>query len=121
MKAFLQQEKDDGSEVHLVFEISGSAGFIYDCLIDCADSITVANPSKMTWIYRTAKKNDRLDDRKMAVLLSIGEVPSVHMPGVAVSRKLLSIMRAMLRDNERFNEQLVNRECGKAEDIQKVA
>ena len=40
---------------------------------------------------------------------------------VAVSRKLLSIMRAMLRDNERFNEQLVNRECGKAEDIQKVA
>jgi transposase len=80
MKAFLQQEKADGSEVHLVFEISGSAGFIYDSLIDCADSITVANPSKMTWIYRTAKKNDCFDARKMAVLLSIGEIPSVHMP-----------------------------------------
>jgi transposase len=34
----------------------------------------------MTWIYRTAKKNDRIDARKMAVLLSIGEIPSVYMP-----------------------------------------
>jgi transposase len=81
MRGLLHQEKADGGKVHLVFEISGQAGHIYDSLIDCADSITVANPSKMTWIYRTAKKNDRLDARKMAVLLSIGEVPSVHMPG----------------------------------------
>jgi transposase len=80
MKELLKQEKLDGSKIHLVFEISGQAGFIYDSLIDCADSITVANPSKMTWIYRTTKKNDRLDARKMAVLLSIGEVPSVYMP-----------------------------------------
>lgn len=40
----------------------------------------MANPSKMTWIYRTAKKSDRIDARKMAVLLSIGEIPSVYMP-----------------------------------------
>jgi transposase len=80
MKGLLRQEKTSGSEVHLVFEISGSAGFIHDSLIDYVDSITVANPSKMTWIYRTAKKNDRLDARKMAVLLSIGEIPSVYMP-----------------------------------------
>jgi len=38
----------------------------------------------MTWIYRTAKKNDRIDARKMAVLLSIDEVPSVYMPGKEV-------------------------------------
>jgi transposase len=31
-------------------------------------------------MYRTAKKNDRLDARKQAVLLSIGEIPKVHMP-----------------------------------------
>jgi transposase len=34
----------------------------------------------MTWIYRTAKKTDRIDARKQAVLLSIGEIPAVHMP-----------------------------------------
>ncbi len=80
MKAFITEQRADGSKAHLVFEISGQAGFIYDSLIDCADGITVANPSKMTWIYRTARKNDRIDARKMAVLLSIGEIPSVHMP-----------------------------------------
>lgn len=86
MKAFIKEQKSDGSKVHLVYEISGQAGYIYDSLIGCLDSITVANPSKMTWIYRTAKKNDRLDARKMAVLLSIGEIPSVHMPSQEVRK-----------------------------------
>ena len=90
MRKFLVNEKKDGSRVNVTFEISGQAGFLYDSLIDCADSIKVANPDKMTWIYpsslklrrtgRTAKKSDRMDARKMAVLLSIGEIPAVHMP-----------------------------------------
>lgn len=84
MRRFLVNEKKDGSRVHLTFEISGQAGFLYDELIGCVDSIKVANPDKMTWIYRTAKKNDRIDARKMAVLLSIGEIPAVHMPGKEV-------------------------------------
>jgi len=80
MKNFLAQQKYADGKMHLVFEISGQAGFIYDSLLDSVDTITVANPSKMTWIYRTSKKNDRIDARKMAVLLSIGEVPAVYMP-----------------------------------------
>ena len=84
MRRFLTQQKQIGVKVHLVFEISGQAGFIYDSLADAVDTITVANPSKMTWIYRTAKKNDRIDARKMAILLSIGEVPSVYMPSKEV-------------------------------------
>jgi transposase len=84
MRKFLADQKNDHSKTHLVFEISGQAGFIYDSLIDSVDSLTVANPSKMTWIYRTAKKNDRIDARKMAVLLSIGEVPAVYMPNKEV-------------------------------------
>jgi transposase len=84
MKNFLARQKQDHSKVHLTFEIGGQAGFIYDSLIDNVDTITVANPSKMTWIYRTTKKNDRIDARKMAVLLSIGEVPAVYMPSKEV-------------------------------------
>ena len=56
MRRYLQQQKCGGYQLHLTFEISGQAGFIYDSLMDCVDSITVSNPSKMTWIYRTAKK-----------------------------------------------------------------
>jgi len=84
MRKFLINEKKDGSIVNVTFEISGQAGFIYDSLIDCVDSIKVANPDKMTWIYRTTKKNDRMDARKMAVLLSIGEIPAVYMPSKEV-------------------------------------
>jgi transposase len=80
MRKFLLNEKTDGSRVNVTFEISGQAGYLYDSLIGCVDNIKVSNPDKMTWIYRTTKKNDRMDARKMAVLLSIGEIPSVYMP-----------------------------------------
>lgn len=48
VRNYLESQKADGSRIHLTFEISGQAGFLYDSLIDCADTITVSNPSKMT-------------------------------------------------------------------------
>jgi transposase len=80
MQQFLQQQRTPGSRIHLTFEVSGQAGFLYDSLEDYVDTITVSNPSQMTWIYRTSKKNDRIDARKQALLLSVGEIPKVHMP-----------------------------------------
>jgi len=84
MRKFLLAQKQSGARVELAFEIGGQAGFIYDSLLDCVDEVKVVNPSKMTWIYRTAKKNDRIDARKMAVLMSIGELPCVYMPSKEV-------------------------------------
>ena len=78
MENFLKQKCRSAEKLHLTFEVSGQSGFLYDSLLNLADSITVSNPSRMTWMYRTAKKNDRIDDRKQAVLLSIGEIPEVH-------------------------------------------
>src|SRR3989304_10479823 len=78
MKQFLIRQKQPGYKIHLAFEISGQAGFIYDELIYCADEIKVVNPTKMTWIYPTAKKNDRIDASKMAVLMSKSELTTVR-------------------------------------------
>ena len=69
-----------GNRLHLTFEVSGLSGHLYDGLVDVVDRLEVSNPTKLTWIYRTAKKNDRIDARKQAVLLSMNEVPRVHMP-----------------------------------------
>jgi len=80
MRQFLQSQRQEGSRVHLAYEVSGYSGYLHDHLGECVDSITVANPTKTTWIYRTAKKSDRIDAKKLAVLLSIGELPSVHVP-----------------------------------------
>jgi len=80
MKKYLQEQQNSGEKLHLTFEVSGEAGHRYDALAGFAEDITVSNPTKMTWIYRTSKKNDRIDARKQAILLSISEVPKVHMP-----------------------------------------
>ncbi len=80
MKNFLKKHQQRYAKLHLTFEISGQAGYWYDGLIDSVDDITVSNPHKMTWIFRTSKKNDRIDARKQAILLSIDEIPKVHMP-----------------------------------------
>ncbi len=84
MQEYLKQQRQGGSPLHLTFEISGEAGYRYDGLREYVDTLTVSNPNKMTWIYRTGKKNDRIDARKQAVLLSIAEVPPVHIPSRAV-------------------------------------
>lgn len=91
MKDFLNGQRRDGEKLHLTFEISGEAGYRHDALINLVDSITVSNPTKMTWIYRTAKKNDRIDSRKQAVLLSIGEVPKVYIPNREVRQWRVTI------------------------------
>lgn len=84
MKQFLLSQRQDGVRLNLAYEVSGYSGYLHDQLCECVDMIAVVNPVKATWIYRTAKKNDRIDARKMAVLLSIGELPTVHVPNKEV-------------------------------------
>ena len=54
MRKYLNQQKTDTSKIHLTFEVSGQAGYLYDSLAGYADTITVNNPSQMTWIFRTS-------------------------------------------------------------------
>jgi len=84
MQRFLDSLKQSGSPLYLAYEVSGYSGYLHDCLSPHVDRITVANPTKTTWIYRTAKKTDRIDARKLAVLLSIGELPTVYVPNKEV-------------------------------------
>lgn len=84
MQQYLRQQRQEGVELHLTFEVSGESGYRYDALRPYVDTLTVSNPHKMTWVYRTSRKNDRIDARKQAVLLSIGEVPPVHIPKLQI-------------------------------------
>ncbi|UCG49888.1 MAG: transposase [Phycisphaerales bacterium] len=79
-RKFLKQQNTAGCRLHLTFEVSGQAGFLYDSLEDYIDPVAVSNPSQMTWIYRTSKETDRIDAHKQALLLSVGEIPRVRMP-----------------------------------------
>ena len=54
--------------------------------------------TKLTWIDRTAKTNDRIDARQQAVLLSMNEMPRVHMPreGVREWRRTIQDRRNLV-------------------------
>jgi len=91
MRYWLKEQRRAKDKLHLTFEVSGQAGWLYDELIDSVDTLTVSNPSKMTWIFRTSKKTDRIDARKQAVLLKIGEIPKVHMPDKNIRQWRLQI------------------------------
>lgn len=100
MKQFLLSQKKDGSRLHLAYEVSGYSGYIHDHLCERVDRIAVANPTKTTWIFRTKKKTDRIDARKLAVLLSIGELPTVHVPTREIRqwRQMILQRRNIVRD-----------------------
>ena len=85
MGRWLRRQRGGQDKLHLTFEVSEMAGWLYDELVGEVDTLTVSNPSKMTWIFRTAKKTDRIDAYKQATLLRIGAIPAVHMPSAAVA------------------------------------
>jgi transposase len=108
VRPFIASQKAGGHRVVVVYEISGQAGWWYDNLTDVADEVWVANPTKMTWIYRTATKNDRMDARKMAVLARIGELPTVYMPDAAVRqwRQMIGHRRDLMRKQTAVKNQI---------------
>lgn len=98
LREWLKMQRAPGDRLHLTFEVSGLSGHLYDGLVDVVDHLEVSNPTKLTWISSTAKKNDRIDARKQAVLLSMNELPRVHMPreGVREWRRTIQHRRNLV-------------------------
>ena len=44
----------------------------------------MAHPAQLRLIFRSKRKNDRVDSAKLSKLLYLDEVPVVHVPGVDV-------------------------------------
>jgi len=68
----------------ICFEASCGYGHLYDQLARRAVRVTVAHPGQLRLIFRSKRKNDRVDARKLAKLLFLDEVPEVHVPGLDV-------------------------------------
>lgn len=68
----------------VVYEASAGYGRFFELLSKIAARVVVAHPGLLKMIFRSKKKNDRNDAEKLAKLLFIGEVPSVHVPSAEV-------------------------------------
>jgi transposase len=64
----------------ICFEASSGYGWLYEQLRRLASRVAVAHPGQLRLIFRSKRKNDRVDARKLAKLLFLNEVPLVHVP-----------------------------------------
>jgi transposase len=66
------------------YEASCGYGHWYEALGRIADRVVVAHPGQLRLIFRSKRKNDRVDARKLATLVYLGQVPEVYVPSVDV-------------------------------------
>lgn len=73
--------EDFGGPMSICFEASCGSGHLHDQLKRIAKRVVVAHPGQLRLIFRSKKKNDRVDARKLATLLFLDQVPPVYVPG----------------------------------------
>jgi transposase len=68
----------------IVFEASCGYGPLHDAIasLSRAAKVVVAHPGRLRWIFKSKRKNDRVDAQKLAKLLYLDEVPTAHVPSI---------------------------------------
>ena len=76
--------KDLAEPISVCYEASCGYGPLYEAMSQFAVRVEVAHPGHLRLIFRSKRKNDRVDAEKLAKLLYLGEVPTVHVPSPEV-------------------------------------
>lgn len=89
--------------LQICFEASTGYGCLYEAFVGLADRVVVAHPGHLRLIFRSKRKNDRVDAEKLAKLLYLDEVPVVHVPNADVRawRELISFRRRLIEKRTR--------------------
>lgn len=97
-----------GEPARVCFEASCGYGTLHDALAAVAKEVTVAHPGQLRLIFRSKQKHDRVDARKLAKLLHLGEVPPVHVPASEVRawRALIEFRRGLVMKQTRAKNTL---------------
>jgi transposase len=67
-------------KVAVCYEASCGYGYLYDQISQVVERVVVAHPGQLRLIFRSKRKNDRVDAKKLATLLYLDEVPPVYVP-----------------------------------------
>lgn len=62
------------------YEASTGYGALYERLTPLAQRVLVAHPGRLKLIFQSSRKHNRADARKLATLLHLDQVPTVHVP-----------------------------------------
>ena len=97
-----------GKRCRVAFEVGTQAQWVARIVRRLAAEMQVANPSRIPWLFRDGRKNDRLDARKLATLLYLNQLPTVHLPPAEVSawRALISHRRTLVKRRTMIKNQV---------------
>jgi len=92
----------------ICFEASTGYGYLYDELRKTAQRVSVAHPGHLRLIFRSKKKNDRVDAGKLAKLLFLDEVPPVYVPSIDVRswRRMIEYRHGLVGERTRLKNRL---------------
>lgn len=96
--------------VAVCYEASCGYGALYEQLVALPNvrRVLPAHPGQLRLIFRSKRKRDRVDARKLAKLLYLDEVPVVHVPPRAVRawRGAIEFRRRLVDQQTRVKNQL---------------
>jgi transposase len=97
-----------GQDLAVCFEASVGYGPLHEALSAFCRRVQVAHPGHLRLIFRSKRKNDRVDAQKLAKLLYLDEVPAVHVPSVDVRawRELIEFRRRSIDKRTKVKNQL---------------
>ena len=94
--------------LHVCYEASNGYGYLYDNITKRAKSVQVAHPGQCRLIFKSKKKTDRIDAEKLAKLLFLDEVPSVHVPDINVRdwRRLIIFRQTLVTEGTQIKNRI---------------
>ncbi len=95
-------------QCRVAFEVGTQAQWLAAIVRPLAAEVQVANPSRIPWLFRDGRKNDRLDAQKLSTLLHLDQLPTVHLPGPNVSawRALINHRRTLVKRRTMVKNQI---------------
>jgi transposase len=100
----------------ICFEATCGYGYLYEQLQQLARRVVVAHPGRLRLIFRSKRKNDRVDAEKLAKLLFLDEVPPAYVPSADVRswRGLIEYRRRLVDKRTRCKNGIRSllRSCG---------
>lgn len=98
------------------YEVSTGYGALYDRVAPLAQRVQVAHPGQLAVIFKSKKKSNKADAKKLAMLMHLNQVPAVHVPGQDVRswRGLIEHRRHMVGQATAAKNQIraLMRHCG---------
>lgn len=92
----------------ICFEAGTGYGYLFEKLSRIATHVKVAHPGHLRLIFRSKRKNDRVDAEKLAKLLYLDEVPPVYVPSKDIRdwRSMIEHRHRIVNEGSRVKNQI---------------